>query len=209
MKKLMMIATMLVAAMTVNAQEAGQMFLKPMVGGTLTSVLGDNTDDVKMKLGLVAGAEFGYMFSDKFGVTGGLLYTQEGCKGETSVLGTKIDQKLNTEYINVPILANYYIIPGLAVKAGIQPGFNIKSKWKMDKVEVDMKDSMKKVDFSIPVGLSYEIGDFVIDARYNIGLTKIYKDNKVSIGDGTTITTEGVKQRNSVFMLTLGYKIQF
>ena len=205
MKKMMMIAAMLVAVVTANAQEAGQFFLKPMVGGTLTSVLGDNTEDTKMKLGLVAGAEFGYMISDKFGLTGGLLYTQEGCNAETSIL----DQKFRTEYLNVPILANFYIIPGLAVKAGIQPGFLTKSKYKVEKIEVDLKDNMNKVDFAIPVGLSYEIGGFTIDARYNIGLTKIYKDAKTTIDDGTTFSTEGLKQRNSVFMLTLGYKIQF
>ena len=45
---------------------------------------------------------------------------------------------------------------------------------------------------SIPVGLSYEYESFVLDARYNIGLSKILKN-----------TTEG---RGSVFMITVGYK---
>ena len=51
---------------------------------------------------------------------------------------------------------------------------------------------MKKFDLSIPLGLSYEFSDFVIDARYNLGLTKIAEDM-----DG----------KNSVIMLTVGYKI--
>lgn len=195
MKKMMMIAAMLVAVVTANAQEAGQFFLKPMVGGTLTTLTGDSEYDKKMKFGLVAGAEAGYMLSDQFGVTAGILYTQQGCKGEGELLGQKFDAKVNTEYINVPIMANYYIIPGLAVKAGAQIGFLTKGKEKVDKVEVDIKDQMNKVDFSIPLGLSYEISDFVIDARYNLGLTNIIKD--------------GDTMRNSVIMLTVGYKIQF
>ena len=53
---------------------------------------------------------------------------------------------------------------------------------------------MKKVDISIPLGLSYEFDDIVIDARYNLGLTKI-DDNDLG------------KVKNGVIMLTVGYKI--
>ena len=38
MKKLMMIAAMMVAVMSSNAQEAGTMFIKPMAGGQFTTV---------------------------------------------------------------------------------------------------------------------------------------------------------------------------
>ncbi|MBQ8456986.1 MAG: hypothetical protein IJ540_05230 [Prevotella sp.] len=54
-----------------------------------------------------------------------------------------------------------------------------------------MDDGIKSFQFAIPVGASYEYKNFVLDARYNIYLTKIYKD-----GDG----------RHSVFAITLGYK---
>lgn len=61
--------------------------------------------------------------------------------------------------------------------------------------EADLSD-FKSFDLSIPLGLSYEISDFVIDARYNLGLTKII-DN----GDA--------KNKNSVIQITVGYKIPF
>ena len=184
MKKLMMIAAMMLAAVTVNAQEAGQAFLKPMVGGTLTTIT--DIHESKMKFGLVAGAEVGYMFSDKLGLTGGLLYTMQGCKFKEG------DDSDKLEYLNVPVLVNYYVAPGFAIKAGAQAGFLMKAK----SGDYDFKDACKKVDFSIPVGLSYEFSDFVIDARYNFGLTKIFDD-------------ADVKCKNSVIMLTLGYKIPF
>ena len=53
-------------------------------------------------------------------------------------------------------------------------------------------DGVNSFNFSIPVGLSYEISSFVIDARYNIGITKIFKD-----------ADQG---RNSTISLTVGYK---
>ena len=61
--------------------------------------------------------------------------------------------------------------------------------------DVDIKDGCETFDLAIPVGLSYEISDFVIDARYNFGTSKIYKG--------------GAKCKNSVIMVTLGYRIPF
>ena len=197
MKKLFVIAALMVATLSANAQ---QMFIKPMVGGTLATLTGD-TEGNKMKLGLVAGAEFGYNINDMFAVTAGALVSLQGAKFDDN--SYQKDVTTNLTYLNVPILANVYIAPGLAIKAGVQPGFLLSRKTKLDElvgsgtwtsVEHTSTDGMKKVDFSIPLGLSYEISDFVIDARYNLGLTNIND-------------TDSYKSKNSVIMLTLGYKI--
>ena len=187
MKKLMMIAALLLATLGANAQE---MFIKPMVGGTLSTFTGD-VEGYKMKVGLVAGAEFGYNISEQFGISAGLLYTMQGAK-------VKDAENENADYLNIPILANYYIIPGLAIKAGVQPGFLVSAKYD----GVDIKDYYKKFDIAIPIGLSYEFDSFVIDARYNLGVGNILdKDLSKWAGDA--------KAHNSVIMLTLGYKIPF
>lgn len=186
-----MIAAMMLMSIGAFAQEAGQMFVKPMVGGTLATLSGDGVSHTKMKFGLVAGGEFGYMLTEKLGATAGLLYSMQGSGVKDS------DDKWKTEYLNIPILLNYYVAPGFAVKAGVQPGFLTKAK----AGDVDMKDYMNKFDFSIPMGLSYEFNDFVIDARYNLGLSNILKDKNGTHWDA--------KARNSVIMLTLGYKIPF
>jgi hypothetical protein len=102
------------------------------------------------------------------------------------------DYNNNLDYLNIPVLFNYYIVPGLAVKAGVQPGFLARAKHN----DTDIKDLYKKFDFAIPLGLSYEFSDFVIDARYNLSLSKL-----PDVGDA--------KAYNSVIMLTLGYKIPF
>ncbi len=189
-----MIAAMMLMSVGAFAQEAGEMYIKPMVGATFTTIT--NSDHAKFKFGLVGGAEFGYQISDPFAITAGALYSMQGAKAD-DVDGTK-DYTNTITYINIPILANYYIFPGFAIKAGLQPGFLVSAKTKYTAgghdVEVTGTDGYKKVDFSIPVGLSYEFSDFVIDARYNIGLTKI-------------ADLEGSKQKNSVIMLTVGYKI--
>lgn len=63
-------------------------------------------------------------------------------------------------------------------------------------VEVDMKNAYKKIDVSIPVGISYEYENVIIGACYRLGLTDI---NDV---DGLSD-----KIRNSVVSLTVGYRI--
>ena len=101
-------------------------------------------------------------------------------------------------------MANVYVLPGLALKAGVQPGFLLtsKAKWsdnesgKWVDYDTTSKDGLNKFDFSIPMGISYEFSNFIIDARYNLGLTKVIKDPAPS-------------SKNSVIMLTVGYKIPF
>ena len=109
--------------------------------------------------------------------------------------GAKYDKATTKlDYINVPILANVYVAPGFAVKLGLQPGFNVnsKAKAKSNGVAVEADFDAKTVDLSIPIGLSYEFSNFVIDGRYNWGLTKVAKDSDC---------------KNSVFQITLGYKL--
>ena len=61
MKKLMMIAAMMLMSVGAFAQEAGEMYIKPMVGASIATIT--NVDNSKFKFGLVGGAEFGYHIS--------------------------------------------------------------------------------------------------------------------------------------------------
>ena len=192
MKKVLMIAAMMIATLSANAQnEVGQFTLKPMVGFDLATI---TNDDNKIKVGLVAGVEGEYGITETFGLTAGVLFAMQGAKDKDIS-----DWKMNTTYLNIPILANAYLTKGLAIKVGIQPGFLLSAKNKYTQnnvsVDADVKDIMNKVDLSIPIGISYEYQSFVIDARYNWGLTNVYKNDQRSS-----------KSKNSVFMFTLGYK---
>ena len=101
--------------------------------------------------------------------------------------------------MNIPILVNAYVAKGLALKAGIQPAFNVSNKVKIDGISIDYDKyapegaEIKTFDFSIPVGISYEYMNVCLDARYNIGVSKI---------------ADRGSDRNSVFQITLGYKFK-
>lgn len=188
MKKLMIIAAMMVATLAANAQQAtGTFSITPKVGINLANLAGD-VDGTSMKLGLVAGAEVMYQVNPLIGVSGGLLYSMQGAE-------FKGDNKAKYDFLNIPILANFYVAPNFALKIGLQPAIVVSGKEKSGDYEVDVKDYMQSIAFDVPIGASYEISDFVIDARYNLGLAKINKN------DGSI--------RNSVIQITVGYKIPF
>lgn len=168
---------------------------------------------IKEKIGLVAGAEAEYQVTKRLSLSAGLLYSMQGAKYDDCNVGNinVTNAKVMLEYINIPIMANFYVVKGLALRAGLQPAFcvkdevkcdvtaHVKEGWTVYKKGVAMPD-FKTFDFSVPVGVSYEYHDFVIGAMYNIGLTNIFDGN----WDGGN---DGPSAHNSVFQITLGYKI--
>ena len=203
MKKLFLLMAMMVTTIAVQAQhEEGDITIQPRVGISYSNI----TDGDKWKLNIAYGVEFEYYLAEQFSLAGGVLFTNQGCKYDVYSDDNKVTDetiKLNLYYGTLPITANYYILPGLALKAGIQPAFRVKAnvvqgseKLDFDKMVAafygnDVK--MNKFDLSIPVGLSYEFKGITLDARYNFGLTKL--------------TSDGDNLYNKVFVVTLGYKI--
>lgn len=208
--------------------EPGTLSLQPRVGVTgafLTNAPDIDLDINNKKLeseptgGVFVGADLEYQISNMFSVSAGVNWAQAGSgwkdlkltgNGMTSEIK---DMKIETSYLNVPITFNLYIVRGLALRTGVQMGFLTSANAKAtvvnsgssdginSKIELDqsVKDEFNKFDLSIPVGISYEFNShFVIDARYNIGITKVNKESESGEKDS----------RNGVFALTLGYKFQ-
>ena len=206
MKKLLTITTAALMAISASAQsEADSLTWKPNVGFTISSVTGadkDVKDDRGAAVGFTAGVEAMYMCTENLGFALGLNY-----------MGYNIDLKDqdvigSNYYFNIPATVNYYVVPGLALKAGL--AVNILSTAKIDgKTESEVftarltpdgptqsvtqkyKDDYKSILFSVPVGASYEINNFVLDARYCIGVTSAAKEGKGSLNS---------------FTFTVGYK---
>ena len=203
---------MMAVTMTAQAQyEEGDLTIQPRVGVTFSTISGSDllSDDAKMKTNLTYGFELEYFLMDKLSVAGGLLFTNQGYQFdfyesiETNV--NKTTAKFDNYYTTVPITLNYYLIEGLAIKAGVQPAFRVKTRLKMGDEKLDLDKAfdflfpnqdvtLNKFDLSIPVGFSYEYNHITFDARYNFGLIKLFKGINGS-------------SHNRVITLTLGYKL--
>ena len=197
MKKIfvMAVAAMMATVSATAQHREGDNTIQPRVGISMSTLT--NWDDAKMKVNLAYGIEFEHFFTEDFSAAAGLLFTNQGAKLENDV-------KMHLYYAAFPITANYYVLPGLAVKAGVQPAYRVKSQVKNSDVTVDFDRfmeglfigndlSMPKFELAIPMGLSYEYNGITLDARYNFGLTKLI-----------TGIDDAIYQR--LIVVTLGYK---
>ncbi len=152
----------------------------------------------------------------------GVLYAQQGCRysdfkdnngtfERSDFIGfSRMREKL--DYLCLPLMVNQYVAPGLAVKVGVQPSFLCKSEvtittskfehqadgsvnvGKSQRSVTDTKDMRHKMDVAIPVGVSYEYLNVLLDVRYQLGLLKLYKDDQLP------------SEKNRAFYITVGYK---
>ena len=167
----------------------------------------------------VGGVEAEYQMLPTTSISIGVGYVQQGCRySDFEIDNTETisegwdDVRSRIDYIQCPLTINQYLTDGLAVKAGIQVGFLVNSDFsysitpikhftdgsieygKTEDMKTDQKSVMRSVDVSIPVGLSYEYMNVVLDARYHFSLTEIYKDKLWP------------SEKNKVFTITVGYK---
>lgn len=224
MKRMFLMAAMSVVVLAASAQarfEPGTITIQPRLGVTAAEMTHTpkleipdmpGSIDSEPTAGFFIGVDAEYYLTERIGLTAGLNFAQAGSGWKDTdylINGTKIsltDMKIQTTYLNVPVMFNYYVLKGFALKAGVQMSFltNAKAKYKLSSPvgagsynedgNKSVKDACKKFDLAIPVGLSYEFKTpIVLDLRYDIGLMKVIKDSDKS-------------NCNRVCELTVGYK---
>ena len=150
-------------------------------------------DDTKMLTGFYAGAFAEYRLNYWFGVQAEALYSAQGVKYFPV---SNVELKYKQDYINVPILAKFYILDNLSVDLGPQFGFlvNDDAEAKVGNWSANYNTDTKSFDFSVAMGLNYTLFNHLdITARYNLGLTDTYGNI-----NGTN--------RNGVIQVGLGYR---
>ena len=192
------IVALLTSVVTVAQRREGTCTVQPKVGLNVSTL-----SDAQKTIGDACfGMEAEYMITNIFSLSAGVMVSNQGGKYDKDGLRYTAD----IDYANIPIMANVYVLPGLALKAGVQPGFRMKAKMKTDNGSYDIDEfyalysavspgeepKVYKFDLAIPVGISYEYNNVVLDARYNWGLLKV--------------ENLGPAYYNRVFEVTLGYK---
>jgi len=134
--------------------------------------------NVDTRTGLNFGAFFTIKFNDKIAIQGDVLYSQQGAEFDLD--------KVDLDYVNVPIVFKYYLVKRLNLHVGPQFGFLVS-----DFDTSEFEDSYKSTDVSGVVGLGLDLPlGFRVDGRYNFGLTEFLPDVK-----------------NNVFSLSVGWSI--
>lgn len=141
----------------------------------------------KSRTGYHFGA-FGLIKLSKIGIQPEILFSQQGAKVKTNTG----DFDANFSYITVPVLIKLYTIAGINLQAGPQFGFLSRAEFD----DRNVKDSFKKSDISLALGAGWDLPfGLTVDARYNLGLSKIDDDPTVD------------KVKNQVWQVSVGYKL--
>ena len=194
MKKLFLII-ILIAGVTLQAQEI-QFGVK--AGLNIASINGDNFQDLSSRTSFHVGGLLEFKIADKFSIQPEILYSAQGAKFKASeeVIETNVTWKL--DYLNIPVMAKYYIADKFSLEAGPQVGFLVSSKADIEvnniSTEQDLNDDViKSTDFGLNFGLGYKLDNGLnFGARYNLGLSNT-----------SNVSSENIK--NGVFQFSVGY----
>ena len=192
----------LVSLISFAQHEVGSLLLVPKAGLNISSL--SETDHSDYRTGIAAGAEMEYQANSQIAISVGALYSQQGA---TETIN-EYDCTYKFDYINFPVLVNFYVAKGLALKVGLEGGILVNEKLKMVgngfSAEISLEKTLRNGDSrytnksfvaALPIGASYEYKNFQLDARYIIGLT----DANECIGEN---------DKHNLFQLTLGYKFK-
>ena len=209
MKKLLLMTAVAVFGFSnINAQEV-KFGAK---AGVNFATLGGDVEDADGITSFHVGAVAEISISEKFSVQPELLYSAQGADNEDSYseFGYSISEKtkIKLDYLNIPIMAKYYVAEGFSIEAGPQIGILLSANGEYeykesyegetftDSDDEDIKDNFKGIDFGFNVGVGYKMDSGLnFSARYNLGLANI---NDTEDSDDWTIN-------NNVLQLSLGF----
>ncbi|MFG4004575.1 porin family protein [Flavobacterium aquidurense] len=187
MKKIILSAIAVMAFGFMNAQET-RFGIKG--GLNLTTLTGDATD-AKSLVGFQVGGFAEIKIIEKLAIQPEVLYSTQGAKYD-NFGDTKLD------YLNIPVLAKYYITNQFTVEAGPQIGFLLSAK---DDGE-DIKNGTRSVDLGFNFGAGYNFTDNLsVGLRYTVGISNIYDNDYNNLTNYVDYSV-----RNSVLALALAYK---
>lgn len=216
MKKLVLALAVAASSLTF-AQQFGV-----KAGMNVSSLSKDsNLSDQKSKIGFNAGVFMNAPLSENFSIQPEVLYSQYGSKVDgtsTSTIGAttitdKSSYSVNLDYITVPVMFQYKLVPSFYLEAGPEFGFLVGAKTKGDNTittttggtsttltstgTTDIKDGTATFNFGAGIGAGYNITENIgINARYVAGFTDVAQDRPSG--------SDSVK--NNVFQVGLNYK---
>ena len=161
-------------------------------GGLNASSLNSaNNSDMQTKIGFNAGLlAHIHSLHSSWAIQPEIYYSDEGAKSKANN-----NAKVNLGFINVPVLIQYMFDNGFRIEAGPQLNLLMSAKQKAENSTTDIKKQLNTADFSIPVGVGYLLSSgFGFDARYNFGISNIYKNDNVP------------KTRSNVFQFGIFYQ---
>ncbi len=193
MKKSILSALLVMTFVFANAQATGSRF--GIKGGVNFPNSSGDFHENETLIGYQVGIFSEIKPEETYGIQPELLYSTHGVKNKFVKDGIAYNNDIKFSYLNLPILAKYFITEGLTVQAGPQIGFLMHA----EENGINITDHVKTIDFGLDFGIGYNFLEVCsVDLRYNLGLSNAVDFH---VGDNN------YKIKNSVFSLAFGCKL--
>lgn len=213
MKNLLLSAFALFAFSNLSAQDTR---LGVKAGGNIAWLNGDG-ELSKPVPGFHAGLFAEIKITEKFAFQPEVFYSHQGGKDEKNEHDgwLQINEKMRVTlgYINIPVLAKYYVSKKFSIEGGPQLGINVLARQKFEfddnssgiriiaGYNMSVKESVKALDFGLAFGTGYDLNDHLfLQARYVIGMTTVHKEINDEFGNFSPDIKNGVGQ------ISVGYR---
>lgn len=220
MKTKKMILAVLISFSAVATTVAQEMHWGVKAGYNLSSLSGaPESVDVSYRSGFHLGALAEFELSEKFSLHPELLYSMEG--GNSSFgfqregFALSGNEKAKLGYLNLPVMAKYFVTNGLSLEAGPQLGYLLSAEVDFEYTSTimgevftdsgtqDLIDEADRFALGLNFGLGYKLNNnLFVQARYHLGLTSIMEDDPSE--DEPVVNLNEIK--NKGFQFSLGYK---
>lgn len=194
MRRVILLVAVIVLA--VGMMQASDMRFGVKAGLSLGNVNKDVEDfgapseaDKKMRMGLTFGAMMHMPLGEKMALMVEGAYVQKGFTIE--YMGD--DMTLKFDYLQADVLAGYLFSDSFRLYAGPGLGFIMAAEEENPSDSYDIKDYVESTEFSLNFGAQFMATEnIVIDARYNMGMSSLFKeDDEIDLRSRTISLTAG------------------
>ena len=185
------LSVMMFVYANLNAQDVN---FGAKAGVNFATINSDNFDSFTSRTAFHLGFVAEIVITETFSFQPELMYSAQGADYSEEFF----DGSVKLDYLNLPLMAKYYVAEGFSLEVGPQIGFLLSAKDKGDSDGVsydeDIKEFIKGIDFGVNFGAGYKLDNGLnFGARYNLGLT-----------DVNDAYEEGGTYKNGVFQVYLG-----
>lgn len=170
-------------------------------GPTISDFYGDDADDTDNRTELSGGVLFNYRFHRYWALQPEFLFSTKGATLALGLTGEQDETEYEFGYLNIPLLAKFYIPTGSILSPNLYAGPNVGIKLYGKANNRDLDNQLKDAELGIAfgAGLDLNLGSKPTDLIRTVGLDLRYTPGLTDLFD----IPEKPEVRNEVFLAAL------
>ncbi len=174
MKKTILLVTIAILGFGVSSSAQEYVNFGVKGGVNFTNMTSDGFEDNNSRTGFHLGLLAEIPLSDRFSLQPEVLYSTQGTEDE----GSNYTDEYKLDYIQLPVMAKFYLVDGLALEAGPSFNFLVNEEYDIESGLFSLEsdpDIASTFEFAGAIGVSYKFNNgFFLNGRYMQGFTDVF-----------------------------------